>query len=251
MLIELAERRALPDAVIRQGIRRLLGRRLDDAQRAAANDPAARRANIRALFADGSIAEATDAANRQHYEAPTELFQLMLGPRLKYSGCLWEDGVDQLDEAEETMLRLTCRRADVRDGHRILDLGCGWGSMALWLAETHPQSQILAVSNSRSQHDYIVDQARRRGLANLSHAVVNVGDLDSPADAVRQLLPDHDGESSSEQAPVRFDRVVSVEMFEHMRNIDKLLDCLASVMQPQGKLLIHMFCHRRWFYPFV
>lgn len=237
MLIELAERRALPDAVIRHGIRRLLQQRLEKQHAIAAIDD--RAARLREQFAAGPIAEATDAARAQHYEAPTELFEWMLGPRLKYSGCLWEPGTSDLAAAEEAMLALTCQRADVRDGQRILDLGCGWGSLSLWLAEQYPHAEIVAVSNSRTQHEFIVQRAEDRGLTNLTHHVGNVAELESDP------LPTPWNELG------RFDRILSIEMFEHMRNLHKLLTNAAEWLADDGRLFVHVFCHRELFYRFV
>ncbi|MCA9238093.1 MAG: class I SAM-dependent methyltransferase [Planctomycetales bacterium] len=238
MLIELAERRALPDAVIRHGIRRLLSARLGKERAAAGADD--RFARLREQFAAGPIAEATDAARVQHYEAPTELFQLMLGPRLKYSSCLWGEQTPDLAAAEEAMLALTCQRAGVADGQRILDLGCGWGSLSLWLAEKYPLAGIVAVSNSRTQHEFITRCARDRGLSNLVHHVGNVGDLrptPTPTNPWNNLG--------------RFDRILSVEMFEHMRNVDALLNHVGNWLAADGRLFVHIFCHRELFYRFV
>lgn len=237
MLIELAERRVLPDSVIRRGIRRLLAQRLRKQRVAATVDD--RLARLREQFAAGPIAESTDAARAQHYEAPTELFQWMLGPRLKYSGCLWEPGAGDLTAAEEAMLATTCERAGVADGQRILDLGCGWGSLSLWLAEQYPHAEIVAVSNSRTQHEFIMQRAIERGLGNLTHLVGNVADLDSPRDA------------SPWTELGRFDRVLSVEMFEHMRNVNALLKHVAAWLNDDGRLFVHIFCHRDLFYRFA
>lgn len=243
MMIQLAERRLLPDAVIRGGIRRLLAQRLDRERTAMPQDASQRHAALRRLFAEGAIAEETDAARRQHYEAPTELFLAMLGPRLKYSGCLWEAGVEDLATAEEAMLALTCERAQIADGQRILDLGCGWGSLSLWMAERYPNAEIVAASNSRTQHQFIMKRALERGLLNVRHVVLNVADFareEGTASAASELGNDE-----------RFDRIVSVEMFEHMRNVERLLRHLAGWIQSDGRLFVHIFSHRELFYRFV
>lgn len=242
MLISLAERRMLPDSIIRAGIRRLLVQRLEREEQTAPRDPVDRRTRLREQFAAGPIAEATDDARRQHYEAPTELFQQMLGPRLKYSGCLWEEGVADLAAAEEAMLALTCERAGLADGQRILDLGCGWGSLSLWMAERYPNADIVAISNSRTQHQFISEQALARGLLNLRHVVLNV------ADFAKEPLG---GEADRLGDDWRFDRIVSIEMFEHMRNVDQLLSHLAGWLHADGRMFVHIFCHRELFYRFV
>lgn len=221
--LSLAERGLLPDSLIRVGIRRLLRQRLahdvpvdpDARQRAAEG---VRRAMDRSL-----VAEATDRANAQHYEVPARFFELCLGPRLKYSSCLWPDGCETLAEAEDSMLHLTCERAGIADGQQILELGCGWGSLSLWMGERYPDARITAVSNSAAQRDFILGRARRAGLDNL------------------QVLT---RDMNSFHAPGRYDRVVSVEMFEHMRNWRALLDRVADWLEPEGRLFLHVFCHR-------
>jgi cyclopropane-fatty-acyl-phospholipid synthase len=233
LLTELAERRLLPDAVIRLGVRRLLRDRLRSEWARARRTLDDRRAELRRQFASGPVAEATDASRQQHYEAPTELFQAMLGPRLKYSCCLWEDGAHTLADAEEAMLRLTARRAGVADGQRILDLGCGWGSFALWAAERFPHTEIVAVSHSRTQHDHLVAETQHRGLTNLRHIVA---DASHPRFAV----------ALADEGP--FDRIVSIEMFEHLRNVERLLEQMAPLVAPSGQLFVHIFCHRELFY---
>ncbi len=171
----------------------------------------------------GPIAEVPEKANEQHYELPAEFLGIVLGPRRKYSGCLWEEGTTTLREAEETMLALSCRRAQVRDGMRILDLGCGWGSLSLWLAEQYPNAAITGVSNSHGQREWIEAQARERGFSNLTIVTADVNDF----------APDG-----------RFDRVMSIEMFEHMRNWQELLRRVSSWLQDDGKLFVHVFSHR-------
>lgn len=231
----------LPDSVVRLGIRRILQQRLEREQSRTSTDPAGRRARLREEFAAGPIAEETDAARRQHYEAPTELFLRMLGPRLKYSGCLWGDGVANLAEAEEAMLALTCERAGIANGQRILDLGCGWGSLSLWMAERYPKADVVAVSHSRTQHQFITEQALRRGLLNVRHVTLNVANF----------AKETAGEDAADDPEWKFDRIVSVEMFEHMRNVEQLLGHLAGWLRDDGRLFVHIFCHRELFYRFV
>ena len=232
-----------PDAAIPLGIRRLLRSRLRSELAAAPVDPHQRIAEMRRQFAKGPVAECTDDSRRQHYEAPTELFAAMLGPQLKYSSCLWDDGVASLEAAEEAMLRLTAERAQLADGQRILDLGCGWGSFALWAAQRYPHSDIVAASHSRTQHEYITAQARRRGLSNVRHVVADVAAADFPARLAR-LAPAGAGDGDERG----FDRIVSIEMFEHLRNVERLLHLLGDWIAPGGRLLVHIFCHRRLFY---
>ena len=212
----------LPDPPIRIGIRRLLAQTLRektlpsiDAQRAAILT------HVDELKRS-PIAVQTLAANQQHYEVPTRFYELCLGARLKYSSGLWSSPHSTLDQAEEAMLALTCSRAELSNGIRILELGCGWGSLSLWMAEKYPASQITGVSNSRTQKEHIDAQASLRGLKNLTILTADINDLDLTA---------------------TFDRVVSVEMFEHMKNYQRLLAKIASWLNPHGKLFVHIFTH--------
>jgi cyclopropane-fatty-acyl-phospholipid synthase len=176
------------------------------------------------------LAVHTDAANEQHYELPPRFFELCLGKRLKYSSCFFSRGDESLDEAEEAMLSLYGQRAQLADGQDILELGCGWGSLTLWMAQNFPRSRITAVSNSRPQREFIEARCRAAGFANVSVITRDVNQL---------VLP-----------PAQFDRVVSIEMFEHMRNYERLLHSIASWLRPGGKLFVHIFCHRELMYPF-
>jgi len=227
--IELCERGWVPDAITRIGIRRLCRARLREEQ---ATDPAQARQRYRDLLAGlraSPVAIHTDAANAQHYELPPRFFQLCLGPRLKYSCCLYPRGDESLDEAEELMLRLYGERAGLDDGQDILELGCGWGSLTLWMAERYPAARIVAVSNSAPQREFIERQCRERGLRNVEVLTRDVNQL-----ALER----------------RFDRVVSIEMFEHMRNYETLLGRIAGWLRPGGKLFVHIFCHRELMYPY-
>ena len=226
----LAERGWLPDALIRIGIRRLCAQRLREE---LAGDSAAfwerQRGRLDELRTS-PVAIHTDAANAQHYELPPRFFELCLGKRLKYSSCCFSPGVDSLDSAEEAMLALYAERAQLSDGQEILELGCGWGSLTLWMAERFPHSRITAVSNSRPQRAFIQTHCRERGLDNV-HVIT---------EDVNRLRLDTG----------RFDRTVSIEMFEHLRNYDILLGRIASWLRPGGKLFVHIFCHRELLYPF-
>lgn len=219
----------VPDALIRLVIRRALAMRLQDEDAGSASAQQEKLSlYIRALRAS-DIALQTAAANEQHYEVPTSFFHLVLGPRMKYSAALWPDGTRSLAEAEEQMLGVTCERAGLQDGQSILELGCGWGSLSLWMAEKYPGSSIVAVSNSASQKEWIDSQAAARGLGNLQIVTADMKDY----------APDG-----------RFDRVVSVEMFEHMRNYEALLARISGWLVPDGRLFVHIFTHRRFAYLF-
>lgn len=225
----LLDRGLVPDRLLRAGIRRRLRARLRHEERGTPEQCAQR---LRLLVEDLSrspLAIHTDEANRQHYELPPEFFRLCLGPRLKYSCAYWPDGVGTLGQAEEAMLDLTCRRAGVEDGTDILELGCGWGSLTLWMAEKYPGARITAVSNSRPQREFILAEAARRGVRAPTVITADVNEFSTNA---------------------RFDRVVSVEMFEHVRNYRALFSRIRGWVRPSGRLFVHIFAHCRVAYPF-
>lgn len=224
------ERGLLPDLVIRFGIRRLLRDRLRQEGRGGAEAIQGRVSDLIEELRASPIAIETEAANAQHYEVPAGFYRHCLGPRLKYSSGLWKASVTDLAQAEEAMLHLTCERAEIADGQRILELGCGWGSLSLWMAERHPRARITAVSNSASQKRHIDAEATRRGLKNLSVVTCDMNRFETSE---------------------RYDRVVSVEMFEHMRNYERLMANIARWLAPAGRLFIHIFTHREYAYPFV
>ena len=220
----------LPDWLLRIGIRRLLVQRLREENKGSAE---AQRTHLLALVEElkrSPIAIETRAANEQHYEVPTRFYQLCLGPRLKYSGAYWPEGVTTLAAAEEAMLRLTCERAQIADGQHILELGCGWGSLSLWLAENYPNASITGVSNSATQKQHIDSEIQKRGLKNLRIITCDMNRFDIDE---------------------RFDRVVSVEMFEHMKNYERLNANISRWLQPGGLLFVHIFTHREYAYHFV
>ena len=229
MIIEMAERRILPDTLIRFGIRRLLGKRLENEYASLPEQVEARKVLLMNRYAEGPIAVDQQAANEQHYEVPGAFYEQVLGPWLKYSSGYWPDGVDDLATAESAMLGLTCERAELKDGQKVLELGCGWGSLSLWMAQHYPNSQITSVSNSASQRDFIMARAAERGLDNLTVITADAAAFTPPG---------------------RYDRVVSVEMFEHMRNHRALMHRIQDWLLPGGKLFVHIFCHREVFYPF-
>jgi cyclopropane-fatty-acyl-phospholipid synthase len=228
--LEAVERGLVPDVITRAAIRRLCEQRLRDCDRG--NEVANSRAfqGFVESMRTGPIAPVPEKANEQHYELPPEFFAAVLGPHRKYSACFWPDADTTLAEAEATSLGITCERAELIDGQDVLELGCGWGSLSLWVAERFPNSRITAVSNSASQRRFIESQAISRGLTNL-HVIT--------AD-INQFAAE----------PQRFDRVVSVEMFEHLRNYERLLERIATWLRPDGKLFVHHFCHRRFAYSF-
>jgi len=228
--ISAAERIPLPDLVIRTGIRTLVGRTAD---RLAHGD-----ANTDALFAQAmalrAIAEETAAANTQHYEVPAAFFERVLGPNRKYSSCFYKAGATTLREAEEEALRQTVEHARLADGQDILELGCGWGSLSLWMARQFPSARIVAVSNSHSQRQFIEAQVAARGLRNL---IVITEDMNV-------FAPDRSSDRRY------FDRIVSVEMFEHMMNWRALLSRARAWLKDDGRLFLHIFTHRTGAYLF-
>ncbi len=219
----------VPDALIRLRIRQLLRQRLREEAEGGLEAVHARLRARLAAWAEGPVALHTAEANDQHYEVPPAFFERVLGPRMKYSSALYGPGIRTLAEAEEAMLALTAARAELADGQAILELGCGWGSLTLWMAERFPNACITAVSNSRDQRATILARAAERGLANVE---VITADMNAFA------------------APGTYDRVVSVEMFEHMRNHRELLRRVAGWLRPGGKLFVHIFTHRDFTYPF-
>lgn len=218
--LRLAEEGRLPDPILVAGIRRMLRTRLGglEGESTALDAPG------------GAIALEPAAANQQHYELPVDFFRRILGPHLKYSCCRWEDGARTLAEAELSMLELTADRAKIGEGQSILDLGCGWGSFSLFAARKYPSARLLAVSNSRVQVEFIRREACRRNLANVDAQLADAN-VFSPTG--------------------RFDRVVSIEMMEHVHNHAELLRRISSWLVPGGRLFVHVFCHREHAYPFV
>jgi cyclopropane-fatty-acyl-phospholipid synthase len=230
MIVEqLVDSGLVPEPLLRVGIRAVCAMRLRQ-ERSSIETEQQKTRSLVAELRRSDIAIATDAANAQHYEVPAVFFARVLGPHLKYSSCYWPDGVDTLGAAEAAMLELTSERAGLADGQAVLDLGCGWGSLSLWAAARFPSSRITAVSNSRSQRTFIETTAAARGLRNLTVRTGDVREIELPA--------------------ASFDRVVSVEMFEHMRNYELLLRRIRGWLAPGGSLFVHVFAHRRHAYPF-
>lgn len=225
----LLEKDVLPDAVVRYGIRRLLAQRLRDEDK---GNPEAQQQHFMKLLEElenSPIAVNTADANAQHYEIPADFFQLVLGKHLKYSSGYWKAGVTSIDVSEKDMLEITCERAELKDGQNILELGCGWGSLSLFMAEKYPNSNITSVSNSHSQKAFIDAQAQKRNIKNLTIITADMNIF---------------------QIEKKFDRVVSVEMFEHMRNYELLMAKVAGFLNPEGKLFVHIFTHKDYAYKF-
>ncbi len=223
-LIEFAETGLIPDPLVRIGIRRLLASRLRSTSASGFTEGGDSITDFTEQLRNSPLAVATDAANEQHYEVPAEFYELVLGPRLKYSSCYFETPQTSLAEAENEMLRQTCSRAGIEDSMRVLELGCGWGSLTLWIAEQFPHCQITAVSNSSSQREFIENRVQERGLSNVQIITADMREFDIDE---------------------QFDRVVSVEMFEHMRNYELLFRRVSSWLTPEGKAFVHVFCHRK------
>ena len=225
------EQGLVPDRVVRLGIRRLLKERLAEMH---ATDAEAAEA-LNQAFIDqmrrAPIALLPDKANEQHYEVPAEFFARVLGPHRKYSSCFWGDGVQTLAQAEAAALRATCERAGLVDGQDVLELGCGWGSLSLWIADHYRNSHVTAVSNSHSQRIYIEREAQARGLVNLRVITCDVNEFDTEAD--------------------HFDRIVSVEMFEHLRNWPHAFARVARWLKPEGRFFMHVFATRGAPYAFL
>ena len=216
----------IPEFLIRRHIRRLNRKRLESEGRRHRKGS---KEELVAELKSMPVAIETKAANDQHYEVPPEFFQRCLGKHLKYSCCYWPDGTKSLDEAETRMLKLTCERAELKDGQKILELGCGWGAISLWMAEHYPRAEILSISNSADQRKFIQARAKERGLHNLEAQTCDMNNFD-----IDQT----------------FDRVVSVEMFEHMKNYQELLGRIHRWLKPEGRLFVHIFSHKQYAYHF-
>lgn len=231
----LLSKNIVPDTLIRFYIRRLLAGRLEQEKKANIESKQNDFQAFLQSMQQGPIAANTAEANEQHYEVPAAFFKYVLGDTLKYSCGYWnqETSHDELNQhltqSEEDMLELTCQRASLVNGHHILELGCGWGSLSLYMAKKYPDSAITVVSNSSSQKAYIDEQANKRGLTNMKVLTEDMNDF----------MPD-----------ATYDRIISIEMFEHMRNHDLLMERLSGLLNEDGKLFIHIFCHKEQAYFF-
>ena len=228
-LIELAEKGIIPDYFIRQGIVRNCENRLKNENVSNTEQVSSKKQIWIEQMKESPIALVPEKANEQHYEVPPAFFENVLGKHLKYSSGYWPDGVNSLDESEESMLELSFKRAQLADGDSILELGCGWGSLTCYMASKLPNSKITAVSNSKDQKEHILNRCKNQGLDNIEVITADMNDFETES---------------------KYDRVVSIEMFEHMRNYKKLLSKVSSWLNDDGKLFIHIFTHQSVVYPF-
>ena len=229
VLINLAEKGFLPDLLIRLGIKRLCGQRLSETNTLGLEALENSHQQWIDLLTKSPVAIVPEKANEQHYEVPPQFFELVLGANLKYSSGYWSKEVFSLDESELEMLKITCERAGLVDGQDILELGCGWGSLTCFMAQKFPNSKITAVSNSKDQRNFIQQKNDKLNLQNIKVVTADMNDF-----------------STDE----KFDRVISIEMFEHMRNYDELLKRIDGWLKQNGKLFVHIFSHKEVAYPF-
>jgi cyclopropane-fatty-acyl-phospholipid synthase len=228
-LIQAVEKGWVPDPLVRFGIRRLCRQRLAEERQSNVEAQEVALLKYVRTLRESPVAVATREANEQHYELPPEFFTLVLGPRRKYSACYWTADTHNLEAAEIASLRQVCERAQLRDGLEILELGCGWGSLTLWMAEHYPDSRITAVSNSRPQKAFIDAECARRGFRNVTVITQDINVFEPGCE---------------------YDRVVSIEMFEHVRNYDHLMMRVATWLRMDGLLFVHIFAHRELPYLF-
>lgn len=219
----------VPDFLIRTGIRHLLKQRLKSESSGSCEEVQDRLEEFVRKAASSHIAIVPERANEQHYEIPAEFFSLVLGENKKYSSCYWTPETNSLTEAENKALQISCEHAGIENGMRILELGCGWGSLSLWMAKNYPDCRITAVSNSASQKSFIDSQGEQFGLTNLNVITADMNTFETDA---------------------KYDRVVSVEMFEHMRNHQELMRKISGWLENNGKLFVHIFCHKELTYEF-
>ena len=229
LIMYLIENGLIPDVLIRFGIRYLVAQRLQEESKKFSSNEKDQKECFVSEMTESSIAINTADANSQHYELPAEFFNLVLGGHNKYSGCLWNQDIETLTDAETESLKIYCERAKIFDGMKILELGCGWGSLSLWIATHYPNTQVTAVSNSKIQQQFIINLKNKRAINNLNVITADMNTF---------------------QTNDQFDRVVSIEMFEHMRNYKILLNRIKSWLKPEGKLFIHIFCHQKYPYFF-
>ena len=228
-LINLAETRFLPDFMVRYGINFFLRQKLKIEKNKFGYDLKSRKNEWVEEMKNSPIASFTEIANEQHYEVPPEFFKQSLGPNLKYSCAYWDAKINNLSDAEERMFEIYIERSEIKNGMSILDLGCGWGSFSLYLAKKFPESKIIAVSNSNDQGEHINSEIKNYQLNNIHYIKMNMKDF---------------------KIDKTFDRIVSIEMFEHMRNYEILLHKISKLLKTEGKLFLHFFCHDKYVYPY-
>ncbi|KAL5698637.1 hypothetical protein ACHQM5_029648 [Ranunculus cassubicifolius] len=229
MMLSSLERNLLPDLIIRRLTRLLLSSRLRSGYKSESQEQLADLISFAHSLKEMPIAIQTDIPKAQHYELPTEFFNLVLGNHMKYSCCYFADSSKTLEEAEKAMLDLYCERAQIQDGHTVLDVGCGWGSLSLYIAQKYSNCKVTGICNSTTQKDFIDGQCKERGLQNVE---IIVGDI------------------STYEMDASFDRVFSIEMFEHMKNYKELLKKISKWMKPESLLFVHHFCHKAFAYHF-
>ena len=222
-LIKLSEKKLIPDSIIRYGIRTLLRKRIGSLVSINPETNIQNKIDFIHKMNSSKIALVPELANKQHYEIPANFYKYCLGRHRKYSSCYWEDNTKDLDEAELLSLKLTTQHAKLTNGQNILELGCGWGSLTLWMAKKFPKSKITAVSNSSSQKTHILEQAKKRNLNNISIITEDMNKFNPKT---------------------RYDRIVSVEMIEHMRNHRKLFKKINTWLKPGGLFFMHIFVHK-------
>ncbi len=228
--IKLVEKGLMPDTLIRSGIRKLCKQRLMEEFADDCEAQSDRFGEFLQELKQSKIAIKTDEANQQHYEVPAEFYHYALGENLKYSSAYWGSETNSLTEAETAMLELYCQRGQFTDGQEVLELGCGWGSLTLYLASKYPNSRITGVSNSNSQREFILAKAKERNLNNIQIITCDINEF-------------YPGK--------QHDRIVSIEMFEHVRNYQELFDKVSNWLKVDGKAFLHIFCHRFLMYPYT
>ena len=229
-LFSIAEKGYVPDPILRKGIQHMCRNRITDIR---ISDEIVRKKYIKDFIDNmnrAEIAPSPHFANQQLYEVPHNFFELVLGSYKKYSCGYWDDDTHDITQAESQALQLTCQHADIRDGHKILELGCGWGSLTLWLAEKFPSSHVTAISNSSSQRSYILKKINELGLTNVEVLTKDINNF-TPT--------------------TNFDRIVSVEMFEHLRNYNEIFSRISQWLNKEGKFFMHIFCNELEPYLFV
>jgi len=230
LALSMIEKGFIPDLLVRTGIRALLRKRLIDINSNECELADKNQMKMISVMNASPIAMNTSSANEQHYEVPPEFYELILGERFKYSCCFWGEGTDNLNHAEINALKITCKRAMLNDGQTILDMGCGWGSLSLWIAENYPNTSVLSVSNSKTQKIFIENIAKSKHLTNI------------------QVITEDMKEFNTDK---KFDRIVSLEMFEHMKNYKKLFNRVSSWLKSDGLFFMHIFCHKTVPYEFI
>ncbi|KAL3655746.1 hypothetical protein CASFOL_000142 [Castilleja foliolosa] len=223
------ERNLLPDAVVRRLTRILLAARLRSGYRSSTDLQLSDLLQFANSLKEMPIAIKTERPKSQHYEVPTSFFKLVLGKHLKYSCCYFSDKSSTVEDAEKAMLELYCERSQIKDGHSVLDVGCGWGSLSLHIAQKYPNCKITGICNSATQKAHIDDQCRAHEMQNVEIIVADISTFEMEA---------------------LYDRIFSIEMFEHMKNYQDLLKKISNWMKPDGLLFVHYFCHKTFAYHF-